>query len=706
MKGLERFLITMKAKNLLKQLPKYRQAKLGVGTYKELRGIGAPALKKEIYLPMLSLNPETTALWDPELEGINWKANKYLAYQYSRMERARLEKNYLKYWAICKGLHNRSRAYRIAILNKVYKNWMTDLNRKQLEKLLKDKWIPWGECHKPEFSRFYLHKPNGKLRPIGAPALLTKLYQTSLNLFLINLIDPQIGEYQHGFRPNRGFHTAVERIAEIVEDGCHKAFELDFTKCFNSISLEFTKKALMKKNVPEELAQHILEMNQVIPKYDKIEDKKDPELWEENLNSFGMFEEEFQTPMKRNREYGFTQGSPLSPTLAITALDEFLKSTGALELEEQGIIELVFYADDGLIFCKYDSDKGRSREINFRSIKHLEILQATLEEEILKNNIDAYTEWSAFVKYRNMVKFMPREKLRVTTELEYLDKYLWKWLVHDEELGFEINEKKSKWTYNSLRFLGAEMDISAKRLGGKWQYKYIEFMGKTLQLIDRMIEGFTFKQILEKPDLLKKFYSYRPSMKLPEIKPLVVKNPTPFAVEILPEGVDYYQPYWVNKIGPMPKEQIIEKVTVAESETYFTKVTKWYENMKGYGMIVMGLRQDLSSYATAAILVLTKDWHKNTNKPVIPHIQMREEEVKIDVEMKSPGIKIRRVKTFDERFGKYNKDGITAKGKRMLEKFYQEQEFLRKQKLLQEKQIEKDIYEFLVETDEKDSELK
>lgn len=155
---------------------------------------------------------------------------------------------------------------------------MIEMDHKQLDKLLKDKWIPFGECKKPEFSRFYLTKENGKLRPIGAPALLTKLYQTSLNNFLINLIDPQIGEYQHGFRPGRGFHTAALRIAEIVEDFSYKAYELDFTKCFNSISLEFTKKALIKKGVKEEIAEHIIQMNQVIPSYDKVEDPKDPEL--------------------------------------------------------------------------------------------------------------------------------------------------------------------------------------------------------------------------------------------------------------------------------------------------------------------------------------------------------------------------------------------------------------------------------------------
>jgi hypothetical protein len=52
----------MKANDLMKQLPKRRYANRGIGTLKELRGIAAPQLKKEIFLPMLSLKSETTAL--------------------------------------------------------------------------------------------------------------------------------------------------------------------------------------------------------------------------------------------------------------------------------------------------------------------------------------------------------------------------------------------------------------------------------------------------------------------------------------------------------------------------------------------------------------------------------------------------------------------------------------------------------------------
>lgn len=122
-----------------------------------------------------------------------------------------------------------------------------------------------------------------------------------------------------------------------------------------------------------------------------------------------------------------------------------------------------------------------------------------------------------------------------------------------------------------------------------------------------MIEGFPFKTILEKPELLKKFYSYRPNEKIPEIKPLVIRNPTPFAVEILPDDVDYYQPYWVLKKGDMPKEQYIEKITIGKAEYIYTKIKAWFGMYQEYKTIVMGIRQDLSSYATAALLTLTKD---------------------------------------------------------------------------------------------------
>jgi hypothetical protein len=59
-----------------------------------------------------------------------------------------------------------------------------------------------------KFVRFYVKKPNGKLRPVGAPDKKSKIYLAGLAQLLGLFVDDQLRESQHGFRSNRGLHTA------------------------------------------------------------------------------------------------------------------------------------------------------------------------------------------------------------------------------------------------------------------------------------------------------------------------------------------------------------------------------------------------------------------------------------------------------------------------------------------------------------------
>lgn len=81
----------------MEQLLKFLQVSPGKRTYRELREEGAPSLGKEIYLPMLELKADTISLFDPQKKQINFKANKFLARQYTRMARALDEGNLEKY---------------------------------------------------------------------------------------------------------------------------------------------------------------------------------------------------------------------------------------------------------------------------------------------------------------------------------------------------------------------------------------------------------------------------------------------------------------------------------------------------------------------------------------------------------------------------------------------------------------------------------
>ena len=60
--------------------------------------------------------------------------------------------------------------------------------------------------------RKQVKKKNGKLRPLGLPTWTDKLLQEVLRSLLEAYYEPQFSQASHGFRPQRGCHTALSQI--------------------------------------------------------------------------------------------------------------------------------------------------------------------------------------------------------------------------------------------------------------------------------------------------------------------------------------------------------------------------------------------------------------------------------------------------------------------------------------------------------------
>lgn len=269
--------------------------------------------------------------------------------------------------------------------------------------------------------RVYIPKSGKKeLRPLGIPCVEDKLVQLALKEIIGAIFEQDFLDCSHGFRPNRGCHTAIKSLDDIVmRKNINYIVEVDIAKFFDTVDHEWLIKCLKERIVEPNLLRLIYQFLKA-----------------------GIMEQ----GSWRASETGTPQGGVVSPVLANIYLHFIVDLWVEREFmrKAKGHVQLIRYADDFVLACENKQDAER--------------FQADLEKRLSKFNLKMAPDKT------RIVRFGKQAWMQSQLTCEKLETFNF--------LGFTVYSAASRRGFYTVRFKTSKQSLAKKLTDlNKWLKK-------------------------------------------------------------------------------------------------------------------------------------------------------------------------------------------------------------------------------------------